>query len=114
MFSGGVDFSMLTKEQAFGFQCNILKTILQLETTFVEMAEKDQGNVLIICDRGAMDPSACEEGERERDSERGREREREGGKREGGGEKGGGRETENKIIQITISFQSVQRRNGTQ
>ena len=64
--SGGVDFAKATKEQAFDFQCNILKTILQLETTFIEMAEKDKGNVLIVCDRGAMDPSACEERERRR------------------------------------------------
>ena len=55
-----MDFSRTTKEQALVFQRNILKTILQLETTFFEMAEKDKGDVLIICDRGAMDPSACE------------------------------------------------------
>ena len=75
--SGGVDFAKCTKEQAFDFQCNILKTILQLENTFREMAERDEGNVLIVCDRGAMDPSACEEGEREREGEGGRERGRE-------------------------------------
>ena len=46
--------------QAQRFQDNILKTILQLEKTFFDMAEEDQGNVLIVCDRGAMDPSACE------------------------------------------------------
>ena len=39
------------------------------------MAEIDKGNVLIVCDRGAMDPSACEEGEREREREREKERE---------------------------------------
>ena len=58
--SGGVDFAQTTAEQAFGFQCNVLKTILQLEETFFEMADQDQGDVLIICDRGTMDPSACE------------------------------------------------------
>ena len=46
--------------QAQRFQDNILRTILQLEKTFFDMAEEDQGNVLIMCDRGAMDPSACE------------------------------------------------------
>ena len=46
--------------QAQRFQDNILRTILQLEKTFFDMAEEDQGNVLIVCDRGAMDPSACE------------------------------------------------------
>ena len=57
-----------------------MKTILQLETTYREMAERDKGNVLIVCDRGAMDPSACEEGGRER--ERGREINKERGKGE--------------------------------
>lgn len=86
--SGGVDFSRITAEQAFDFQHNILKTILQLENTFFEMAEKDEGNVMIICDRGAMDPSACEERESETErevEERARERERTGGGRELGG-----------------------------
>lgn len=55
-----MDFSRTTKQQAFDFQKNILRTILQLEATFFDMAEKDRGDVLIICDRGAMDPSACE------------------------------------------------------
>ena len=41
------------------------------------MAERDKGNVLIVCDRGAMDPSACEEGGWEGGRERERERERE-------------------------------------
>ena len=49
----------MTKEQAMDFQRNILKTILQLETTFFEMAEGDKKNVLVVCDRGTMDPSAC-------------------------------------------------------
>ena len=60
-----MDFAQATKEQAYIFQVNILKTILQLENTFFEMAEKDKGDVLIICDRGTMDPSACEERERQ-------------------------------------------------
>ena len=50
----------LTPSQSQRFQDNILRTILQLEKTFFDMAEEDQGNVLIVCDRGAMDPSACE------------------------------------------------------
>jgi len=50
----------LKPSQAQRFQDNILRTILQLEKTFFDMAEEDQGNVLIVCDRGAMDPSACE------------------------------------------------------
>ena len=50
----------LTPSQSQRFQDNILRTILQLEKTFFDMAEEDRGNVLIVCDRGAMDPSACE------------------------------------------------------
>ena len=53
-------FSTLTPEQGDGFQENILLTILQLERTFFQLAEGDRGNVLIVCDRGTMDPSACE------------------------------------------------------
>ena len=52
-------FSVLTPEQARGFQENILLTIMQLERTFFQLAEGDRRNVLIVCDRGAMDPSAC-------------------------------------------------------
>ena len=56
---GGVKFDRVTASQARKFQENILRSILQLEKTFFDMAEEDQGNVLIVCDRGAMDPSAC-------------------------------------------------------
>ncbi len=45
--------------QAQDFNRNILKTILQLETTFFEMASEDKRNVIIVCDRGTYDPSAC-------------------------------------------------------
>lgn len=54
-----VRFPEFSPEQVTSFQRNILKTILQLETTFFELAEQDKKNVLIVCDRGAMDPSAC-------------------------------------------------------
>ena len=38
-----------------------MKTIVQLENTFFDYAEADatNRNILIVCDRGAMDPSAC-------------------------------------------------------
>ena len=39
---------------------NILATILQLEKTFFDLAKGDSCNVIVVCDRGAMDPSACE------------------------------------------------------
>ena len=53
-------FSEVSPIQAKDFQRNILKTIIQLETTFFEMAREDKKNVLVVCDRGTMDPSACE------------------------------------------------------
>lgn len=42
------------------FQRSILKTVLTIESTFFQLAEHDTANVLVVCDRGAMDPSACE------------------------------------------------------
>ena len=42
------------------FGKNVLATILQLERTFFELATEDSCNVIVVCDRGAMDPSACE------------------------------------------------------
>ena len=44
---------------AFRFQENLLKTIMQLETTFFDLAESCNQNCLVICDRGVMDASAC-------------------------------------------------------
>ena len=58
--SSGVKWAELTPIQAKLFQTNILCTILQIEKTFFDLADHDKGNVLIVCDRGAMDPSACE------------------------------------------------------
>lgn len=49
----------MSPKQAANFQCNILKTILQLEATFFELAEEEERNTLVVCDRGTMDPSAC-------------------------------------------------------
>lgn len=62
---GRVKFPEMSHEQVLSFQRNILKTILQLESTFFELAEEDRDkNVLIVCDRGTMDPSAfCTEEE---------------------------------------------------
>ena len=56
----GVKFSEVSSIQAKDFQRNILKTTIQLETTVFEMAREDKKNVIVVCDRGAMDPSACE------------------------------------------------------
>ena len=60
MHRTGVKFAELTYQQGMGFQSNILRTILQIEKTIFDLAKQDKGKVLIVCDRGAMDPSACE------------------------------------------------------
>uniref|UniRef100_A0A0V0G872 NadR/Ttd14 AAA domain-containing protein n=1 Tax=Triatoma dimidiata TaxID=72491 RepID=A0A0V0G872_TRIDM len=58
LLSGGIKFSDLTEEEAFKFQENLLRTMLQIENTFFELADSCSRNCLIICDRGAMDASA--------------------------------------------------------
>ncbi|XP_046999143.1 TRPL translocation defect protein 14 isoform X1 [Schistocerca americana] len=44
--------------EAFKFQENLLKTMLQIENTFFALGESCSRDCLIICDRGAMDASA--------------------------------------------------------
>lgn len=44
---------------AVRFQENLLKTMIQIENTFFELGRSCKRNCLIICDRGAMDASAC-------------------------------------------------------
>ena len=44
---------------ADAFQGNLLRTVLQLEKVYFDLAEQDEENVIVVCDRGAMDPSAC-------------------------------------------------------
>uniref|UniRef100_A0A915D989 NadR/Ttd14 AAA domain-containing protein n=1 Tax=Ditylenchus dipsaci TaxID=166011 RepID=A0A915D989_9BILA len=68
LLRGGVKFTELSAPQTYEFQKDLLLTLLQIEKVFFNQAEliKDR-NVLIICDRGAMDPSAymdCEGWER--------------------------------------------------
>ncbi|XP_063238835.1 TRPL translocation defect protein 14 isoform X2 [Bacillus rossius redtenbacheri] len=58
LLSGGIKFSDLSAEEAFKFQENLLKTMLQIENTFFALGESSQRSCLIICDRGAMDASA--------------------------------------------------------
>lgn len=58
LLSGGVKFADCSAEMAQEFQCNLLKTMMQIENTFFALAEKSQKNCLVICDRGAMDASA--------------------------------------------------------
>ena len=57
---GGVKFEELNPKQARVFQRQILATMLEVEKTYNLLAEEDSKNVLIVCDRGAMDPFACE------------------------------------------------------
>lgn len=57
--SGGVQFSDLCQEEAAKFQENLLKTMIQIENTFFDLAATCQKNCLVICDRGVMDASAC-------------------------------------------------------
>ncbi|XP_077296780.1 TRPL translocation defect 14 isoform X3 [Arctopsyche grandis] len=58
LLSGGVKFTDLNADQAFKFQENLLKTMIQIENTFFELGKSCQRDCLIICDRGAMDASA--------------------------------------------------------
>ena len=58
LLSGGVNFADLSPEMAQQFQSNLLNTMLQIENTFFDLAEKSPKNCLVICDRGAMDASA--------------------------------------------------------
>merc|ERR1712179_153425 len=55
LLSGGVNFAELNEEAAIKFQENLLKTMLQTENAFFDLAEASSRNCLIICDRGAMD-----------------------------------------------------------
>jgi hypothetical protein len=45
---------------AVRFQEELLRTMMQIESVFFRLAETVNQNVLIICDRGSMDASACE------------------------------------------------------
>ena len=44
---------------AFRFQENLIKTMMQIESTFFDLAASCSQNCLVICDRGTMDASAC-------------------------------------------------------
>nr|CAD2174813.1 unnamed protein product [Meloidogyne enterolobii] len=59
LLRGRTRFQEFTPEQAYQFQKDLLLTILQLEQVYFNQAKMIKGqNVLIICDRGALDPSA--------------------------------------------------------
>ncbi|KAI6240719.1 CYTH-like domain-containing protein [Aphelenchoides fujianensis] len=59
LLGGGVKFGELSAEQSYAFQRDLLSTLLRIEQTlFTQAAMVSDRNVLVICDRGAMDPSA--------------------------------------------------------
>jgi len=64
LLNGGVIFSELNAPQIKSFQENLLKTMLSIERVFFDLADSlaESGkNAVVICDRGALDPSAyCE------------------------------------------------------
>lgn len=55
-----MQFADLSQEDAVKFQENLLKTMIQIENTFFDLASTCPKNCLVICDRGVMDASACE------------------------------------------------------
>ena len=63
LLSSGVLFSELDTDAKIEFQANLLRTLLQVEDSINMTAkyynEEQQKNVLIIYDRGAMDPVSC-------------------------------------------------------
>ncbi|WAR02966.1 TTD14-like protein [Mya arenaria] len=46
---------------AYKFQENLIKSMMQIENTYFDLAQTCQKNCLVICDRGIMDGSACSE-----------------------------------------------------
>ena len=56
--SGGVNFYDLTDEQQYIFQKSLLKLMLSLEESFLEVAKSCGRRAVVIYDRGAMDCSA--------------------------------------------------------
>ena len=59
LLSGGVNFAELSEKAAEKFQANLLKTMIQIENSFFDLASSSAAqNCLVICDRGAMDASA--------------------------------------------------------
>lgn len=59
LLSGGVNFAELSIQAADKFQANLLKTMMQIENSFFDLASSSLSqNCLVICDRGTMDASA--------------------------------------------------------
>ncbi|XP_075589280.1 TRPL translocation defect 14 isoform X3 [Dermatophagoides farinae] len=58
LFSGGIRFPELNKDEADKFQENLIKVMISIERTFFTLAQSCNRNCLIICDRGVMDATA--------------------------------------------------------
>lgn len=58
LLGGGVKFAELGEQEVYNFQENLIRTMLQLEQTFFDLAATCKKDALVICDRGAMDPSS--------------------------------------------------------
>lgn len=58
LMGGGVKFTDLDEDETYRFQENLLKTMMQIENTFFDLAASSSQNALVICDRGTMDASA--------------------------------------------------------
>lgn len=60
LVNGGVSWAKLTPEQAFHFQKNVIKTMMLMEDSYMELAQQqtDGKPTILLCDRGVMDCSA--------------------------------------------------------
>jgi len=60
LVGGGVSWAALNETQWFNFQKNVIKTMMQMEDTYMEIAQQNEDGKpsLILCDRGVMDCSA--------------------------------------------------------
>ncbi|KAJ8312898.1 hypothetical protein KUTeg_010271 [Tegillarca granosa] len=58
LMSGGIKFTNLKNDEPYRFQENLIKTMMQIENTYFELARTCQQNCLVICDRGLMDATA--------------------------------------------------------
>ncbi|OAF71435.1 hypothetical protein A3Q56_00781 [Intoshia linei] len=53
--AGGVKGSDFNENNVRCFQYNLIYLMMRLENTYIEMAQHEKSNVLIICDRGILD-----------------------------------------------------------
>jgi len=58
IIAGGVKFADLSGDALYQFQENLIRTMIQIEDTFFDLAAETQQNCLVISDRGVMDATA--------------------------------------------------------